>query len=271
MDRLLNNKVAIVTGGGQGIGAAICRTFVKAGARVAVCDIQLEPAQGVVDSLGVAAGDASAFEVDVRDIDAVNHTCRAAVEMFGTVDILVNNAGIDLPQTIETMSHDDWCRVLDINLTGAFNFTRSVIAYMRGRGGGSIVNMSSAAAKRMAYNGGAHYTASKAGLIGFTRHAAVELAAYGIRVNAVCPGPVATPMMEGTSTDIMRLLPLGRWVDPQDVADAVLFFAGPLSKMCTGTNLDVDGGYLITFGIPFEEYFGSRDDSISFTSRDSRD
>jgi len=127
------------------------------------------------------------------------------------------------------------------------------------RGGGGVVNVASIAGKRMSYHGGPDYTAAKSGLLGLTRHTAFELAAYNIRVNAVCPGPVLTPMVEETTTaeeraGTAKMIPLGRWIEPADVAAAVLFLAGPGAAMCTGTTLDVDGGVMVSNRTPYEIY-----------------
>jgi 3-oxoacyl-[acyl-carrier protein] reductase len=148
-----------------------------------------------------------------------------------------------------------------VNLRGPFNGTQAVIPHMRKRGGGAIVNIASVAGRRISFGGGANYSASKAGLLGFTRHAAYELAPDKIRVNAVCPGPTATAFGGGQIPSAEQKaaragkIPLGRMVEPEDIADAVLFLASDMARMCTGIALDVDGGVLISNNIPYEEYF----------------
>ena len=155
----------------------------------------------------------------------------------------------------------DWDRVIAVNLRGPFNGTQAVIPHMKKRGGGAIVNIASVAGRRISFGGGANYTASKAGLLGFTRHAAYELAPDKIRVNAVCPGPTATAFGGGQvpsaerKAERAKKIPLGRMVEPEDIADAVLFLASDMARMCTGIALDVDGGVLISNDIPYEEYF----------------
>ena len=156
-------KVALVTGGGNGIGAATCRGFAAAGAQVAVLDR-----------------------------DAFVRLAEGITEAWGGIDILVNGAGTTVRRMIAEMGAQDWDRVIAVNLTGAFNGIRAVLPHMRARGGGAIVNVASIAGQRISFGGTANYTASKAGLLGLTRHAAYELAPDGIRVNAVCPGPTAT-------------------------------------------------------------------------------
>ena len=263
MSKIFEGRAAIVTGGGQGIGAAICTAFADEGAAVAIADIDGARASTVAASISAKGGTARPFAIDVADPVAVDAVCASVAHGFGGLDVVVNNAGIDISRAVENMPQEDWQRVLDVNLTGPFNFTRASVPYLRRRPGAAIVNVSSLAGKRLAYNGGANYTAAKSGLLGLTRQSALELAAYGIRVNAVCPGPVLTRMMKNVMSqaeidEVLKLLPLGRWVRPDEVADAVLFLAGPGAAMCTGTDIDVDGGFSVTYGIPFEDYFKRR-------------
>jgi len=232
----LTGKIALVTGGGNGIGAASCRALAKSGARVAVIDRDGEAAAKVASEIGGGA---------------TGHA----------LDILVNSAGTITRQTIAEMPSADWDRIIAVNLRGPFNGTQAVIPHMKQRGGGAIVNIASVAGRRISFGGGANYTASKAGLLGLTRHAAYELAPDNIRVNAVCPGPTATAFGGGQipsaerKAERARKIPLGRMVEAADIADAVLFLASDLSRMCTGIALDVDGGVLISNDIPYEEYF----------------
>jgi 3-oxoacyl-[acyl-carrier protein] reductase len=161
------------------------------------------------------------------------------------------------------MGAEDWDRVIAVNLTGAFNGIQAVLPHMRARGGGAIVNIASIAGQRISFGGTANYTASKAGLLGLTRHAAYELAPDGIRVNAVCPGPTATgfggamPTAEAKAVRA-RKIPLGRMCEPEDIADPILFLAGPAARMITGVALTVDGGVLVKNDTPYEEYFRRR-------------
>jgi NAD(P)-dependent dehydrogenase (short-subunit alcohol dehydrogenase family) len=185
-------KVALVTGGGNGIGAATCRAFATAGARVAVLDRAAEAAETVAKEITGRGGNASAHAIDVADRGAFAAAATEIAGAAGGIDILVNGAGTTVRRMIPDMSPEDWDRVIAVNLTGAFNGIQAVLPHMRRRGGGAIVNVASIAGQRISFGGTANYSASKAGLLGLTRHAAYELAPEGIRVNAVCPGPTAT-------------------------------------------------------------------------------
>ena len=256
-------KVALVTGGGNGIGAATCRAFAAAGARVAVLDRDAAAAQAVAAEIKSRSHAAGAHALDVADRAAF---AAAAAEIAGTaggVDILINGAGTTVRRMIPDMSPEDWDRVIAVNLTGAFNGIQAVLPYMRRRGGGAIVNVASIAGQRISFGGTANYTASKAGLLGLTRHAAYELAPDHIRVNAVCPGPTATgfggatPTAETKGARAQRI-PLGRMCEPEDIADPILFLAGHAARMITGVALTVDGGVLVKNDTPYEEYFRRR-------------
>ena len=251
-------KVALVTGGGNGIGAATCRALAKAGARVAVLDLDGAAATVVAAELG---GNATGHGLDVADAAAFAALAGRIGEAEGGIDILVNAAGTITRKTIAAMSQGEWDRVLAVNLRGPFNGIQAVLPHMKARGGGAVVNIASVAGRRISFGGGSNYTASKAGLLGFTRHAAYELAPDRIRVNAVCPGPTATgfgggqiPSPEQKARRAGKI-PLGRMVEPEDIAEAVLFLAGDAARMVTGVALDVDGGVLISNDIPYEEYF----------------
>jgi 3-oxoacyl-[acyl-carrier protein] reductase len=164
---------------------------------------------------------------------------------------------------IGEMGAEDWDRVIAVNLTGAFNGIQAVLPHMRARGGGAIVNIASIAGQRISFGGTANYTASKAGLLGLTRHAAYELAPDRIRVNAVCPGPTATRFggaipTEESKAARARKIPLGRMCEPEDIADPILFLAGDSARMITGVALNVDGGVLIKNDTPYDEYFSRR-------------
>lgn len=251
MTASFEGKIAIVTGGASGIGLATALALQRQGAQVTVFD-------RAPQEVGLRIR-----ELDVSDAVAVQHATQDVARELGGVDILINNAGIGTPVTVESMSPDEWRRVLAVNLDGMFHCTQAVLPAMKRRGGGAIVNVSSLAGKRVSFHGGANYTASKAGVLGFTRHCAFEFAIHRIRVNAVCPGPVLTPMVRAVNSEtqigeIARLVPLGRWVAPEDVAEAILFLASPAAAMCTGTTIDVDGGLMVSNGQPYEEYFARR-------------
>ena len=252
-------KTALVTGGGSGIGAASCRALAAGGARVAVIDRDKAAADRIAAELGSNSG-ASAHQLDVADHDGFARLAGEIAASTGGIDILVNCAGTITQKTIATMSAAEWDRVISVNLGGMFNAIQAVLPHMKARGGGAIVNIASVAGRRISFGGGANYSASKAGVLGLTRHAAYELAPDHIRVNAVCPGPTATPFSGAAPTPEQKAqrakkIPLGRMVEPEDIADAVLFLAGDQSRMCTGIALDVDGGVLISNDIPYEDYF----------------
>lgn len=257
--RRFEGRVALVTGAASGIGAACASAFAAEGARVALFD---RDAHGVA-AMAATLPRALAFVVNVADKRAVTAGFEQLLAAFGELDVLVNNAGVESIRTIEAMPEDDWDRVLDVNLKGAMLCTQAAIPAMRARGGGAIVNIASIAGKRISYNGGASYTASKGGLLALTRHAAFELGIDRIRVTAVCPGPTLTPMIrrhndEAGIARTEKIVPLGRWVMPEDVAEAVLFLASDGAAMCSGTSLDVDGGVLVSNGSSYEEYFARR-------------
>ena len=257
-------KIALVTGGGNGIGAATCRAFAAAGARVAVLDRDAAAAERIAAEITSRNGHAASHAIDVADRDAFARLTEGITEAWGGIDILVNDAGTTVRRMIAEMTTEDWDRVLAVNLTGAFNGIQAVLPHMRARGGGgAIVNIASIAGQRISFGGTANYTASKAGLLGLTRHAAYELAPDGIRVNAVCPGPTATGFGGAMPTEESkavraRKIPLGRMCEPEDIADPILFLAGDSARMITGVALTVDGGVLVKNDTSYEEYFSRR-------------
>ncbi len=256
-------KVAVVTGGGSGIGAATCRAFAIQGAHVAVVDRDGAAAQRVAAEIAGNRGNATAHPLDVTDRQGFSALTAQIAAAAGGIDILVNGAGVTVRRMIAEMGAEDWDRVLAVNLTGAFNGIQAVLPYLRARGGGAIVNIASIAGQRISFGGTANYSASKAGLLGLTRHAAFELAPDHIRVNAVCPGATATgfggamPTAESKAERGAKI-PLGRMCEPEDIADPILFLAGEAARMVTGVALTVDGGLLIKNDTPYEEYFRPR-------------
>jgi NAD(P)-dependent dehydrogenase (short-subunit alcohol dehydrogenase family) len=256
-------KVAVVTGGGNGIGAATCRAFAAHSARVAVLDRDAAAAERVASEITGRGGTATAHAVDVADRQAFSAAAAEIADAVGGIDVLVSGAGTTVRRMISDMTPEDWDRVIAVNLTGAFNGIQAVLPYMRKRGGGAIVNVASIAGQRISFGGTANYSASKAGLLGLTRHAAYELAPEHIRVNAVCPGPTATGFggaipTEETKAARARKIPLGRMCEPEDIADPILFLAGYAARMITGVALTVDGGVLIKNDTPYDEYFRPR-------------
>jgi 3-oxoacyl-[acyl-carrier protein] reductase len=258
-----SGKVAIVTGGGNGIGAATCRAFAAAGAHVAVVDRDSAAAGQVAGEIAGNSGRAMAYPLDVTDRAGFATVAADIAAKAGAIDILVNGAGVTVRRMIAEMGSEDWDRVISVNLTGAFNGIQAALPYLRARGGGAIINIASIAGLRISFGGTANYSASKAGLLGLTRHAAYELAPDHIRVNAVCPGATATafggamPTAEAKA-ERGRKIPLGRMCEPEDIADPILFLAGAAARMITGIALTVDGGLMIKNDTPYEEYFRRR-------------
>jgi NAD(P)-dependent dehydrogenase (short-subunit alcohol dehydrogenase family) len=248
------NKVCVVTGGASGIGAAAARGFAAEGAKVFLLDFDEKLLQETAAQIPGARG----IAVDVSSKASIER----AFKQLDAVHVLVNSAGVIGKVTLQNMTEDEWDRVLDVNLKGTALCTQAAIAPMRKQGGGAVVNVSSMAGKRVSYAGAINYTASKTGVIGFTSHAAFELGAYKIRVNAVCPGPTMTGMTKKSTPERIAAtaarIPLGRWVSAEDVANAILFLASDEAAMCTGTALDVDGGILVSNGSSYEEYFSTR-------------
>lgn len=240
-------KVALVTGAGQGIGRAIALGLAGEGADVGVNDLNLELAENTAKEIRAIGSKAMAIQANVAIEKEVEVMVARMVNEWGGIDILVNNAGTGRPMMVEDMDKSEWDRILDINLGGVFNCSRAVIPAIKARGGGKIINIASLAGKTMSYHGGADYTASKAAVLGFTRHLAFELGPYGINVNAICPGVVMTPLVEAHSTLEMResvksRTPTRDLVKPEDIADAVIFLASKKARMITGSTIDVDGG-----------------------------
>ena len=242
-----SGKVAVVTGGGQGMGRAVASRFVEGGAKVVVNDKNGDAAQRTVDTLGSCAVAAPGDVTVKADVDAV---VRQAMDAFGSIDILINNAGILFSTTLEDMEEEEWDLVIDVNMKGTYLFTRAVLPVMKRAGWGRIVNFSSTAGKAVSTLGGPHYTAAKAGVLGLTRAAAKEFAPYGITVNAVCPGLVNTEMVQQNVAPerldaYLASFPISRICDPSEVAELVAFLASDRAAYITGASLDINGGDLM--------------------------
>jgi 3alpha(or 20beta)-hydroxysteroid dehydrogenase len=246
----LAGKVAIVTGGGAGIGRGIARGFSAFGARVAILELLPERARAVAAEIQAAGGTALALPTDVRDGQAVESAVAATCERFGGVDVLVNNAGIDLAKRFELTTLEDWERVVAINQTGVFLGMRTVArAMIAANRGGSIINISSVAGME-GVKGRAAYGSTKWAVRGMTKTGAIEWGDRGIRVNSIHPGIIETPMTAGlrafTDADVRarteRTIPLGRVGQPIDIAYMALFLASDESAYCSGQEFVVDGG-----------------------------
>jgi len=242
----LVDKVAIVTGSAQGIGSAIVTGFAKEGAKVVVADLDVAKARGLVEELKEVGAELCAVDVDVSREESVKSLIGETLHTFGRIDILVNNAGIYPASPIMEMSEAEWDRVLDTNLVGNFLCSRAVIPHMRSSGSGRIISLTSTVAFKGAKNG-AHYAASKAGIIGLVKTLALELASDGITVNALCPGVTETAQSRAhQSEEGLRSLganiPLGRVGQPQDMAGPAIFLASESAAFITGQSVVVSGG-----------------------------
>ncbi|NQT84701.1 3-oxoacyl-[acyl-carrier-protein] reductase [bacterium] len=245
---LLEGKNAVVTGGAAGIGRAIAQAFAAEGAGVAICDLDYDGAKKAAEEIRSDGAIAKAYETDVSDWESVMQVAEKALEDFGVIDILVNNAGITRDNLIIRMSDEEWNDVLDVNLKGVFNFTKAFVPGMLRRRSGKIISIASVVGI-MGNAGQANYAASKAGIIGFTKSLARELAPRRINVNAIAPGFIKTGMTEVLGEEqksaLSERIPLSRLGEPEDVARSALFLASELSDYITGQVLVVDGGMVM--------------------------
>ena len=246
---MLEGKVAVVTGASGGIGRAIALAFGKAGASVAVHYNGNEAkAAAVKAEIEEAGGKAEIFRCNVADFDACSDFIKSVVKTFGKIDILVNNAGITRDGLVMGMSEEDFDAVIDTHLKGSFNCIRFASRQMMRKKYGRIINITSVSG--VAGNAGqANYSASKAGLIGLTKSVAKELASRNITANAIAPGFVKTEMTDVLSDEVkeaaMKQIPLGRFAEPEDIANAAVFLASDMASYITGQVLLVDGGMVM--------------------------
>ncbi|HWK65823.1 MAG TPA: SDR family NAD(P)-dependent oxidoreductase [Rhizobiaceae bacterium] len=246
MELGLNGKVAIITGGGRGIGRAICERFAAEGAHVVVADIDGEAARSVAQAIGRQGVRAVGARCDVTDAGSVEQLVRAAEDAFGTIDVLVNNAGFTRDMRIGKMSEADWDSVVDVVLKGAFHCTKAVLPTMIERNAGRIINISSRA--HLGNPGQANYSAAKAGILGFTRAMSLEVGRHFITVNAVAPGIVETdavrslPHFDKIRANAEKTVAIPRMGQVSDVSDAVAFLASERAGYISGEVLHVTGG-----------------------------
>ena len=243
----LNDKVAIVTGASRGIGRAIAWSLAAEGAKVVVNYASSSTAaQQIVDQITEAGGEAIAVGADVSKAEQVDALFNQTIEKFGRIDVLVNNAGITRDTLLLRMKPEDWQAVIDLNLTGVFLCTRAASKVMLKQRSGRIINIASVAGQ-MGNPGQANYSAAKAGVIGFTKTVAKELASRSITVNAVAPGFIATDMTSNLkSEEILKFIPLGRYGEPEEIAGMVRFLAADsAAAYITGQVFNVDGGMVM--------------------------
>jgi 3-oxoacyl-(acyl-carrier-protein) reductase len=245
----LKDKVALITGAGSGIGEATALRFSEEGAKVVINDVNMESANRVLETIKKQGGDAMVLKADISQKNEVDGMVEQIIEHFGKLDILVNNAGINRDAFAKKMTEEQWDSVIAINLKGTFLCCQAAIAAMSKQNSGRIINTSSIGA--LGNMGQANYAASKSGVIGLTKTLALECARYKITVNAVAPGATKTPMTVKMPEDIIQMItdkiPLGRWAEPDEIANLHAFLASDEAGYITGQIIFVDGG--ISVGI----------------------
>ena len=244
----LSSRVAIVTGSARGIGRAIASKLAEHGAWVVITDLDASLAEEVAQEIKARMGQAIAVTADISLPEEVKRLVELTISAYGKIDILVNNAGIVRDQLLLRMSDEDWDRVLDTNLKGAFLCTRAVLRYMIKQRWGRIINIASVSGL-VGNVGQANYASAKAGLIGLTKATAKEVASRGITVNALAPGYIDTEMTQRLSDnlkqELLKQIPIGYWGSPEDVAQAVVFLASSEARYITGQVLNIDGGMVM--------------------------
>jgi cyclopentanol dehydrogenase len=245
----LAGKVALISGGARGMGAAEARLFAREGARVVIADVLDTEARAVEADVAAKGGEVASVRLDVTREAEWEQAVALAVARFGRLDVLVNNAGIGAAGRVEDTTADAWDQVMDVNAKGVFLGTKAAIPAMRRAGGGSIVNISSQLGLVGMDDSSPQYTASKGAVRLLTKTTALQYAREGIRCNSVHPGPIVTPMTERRRADpavyqrMLSRIPLGRYGQPEEVAYAVLYLASDESAFVTGSELVIDGGW----------------------------
>ncbi|MCZ6677677.1 MAG: 3-oxoacyl-ACP reductase FabG [Candidatus Poribacteria bacterium] len=237
----LKDRVAIVTGGGQGIGRAVCHVFAREGANVIIAEYNQENGASVAAEVQALGVQSRAIQTDVSSSDSVSSMVAQTRDAFGRIDILVNNAGIFSYTRIEDCTEEEWDRMMAVNLKGPFLCSKAVMPVMKEQKFGRIINLGSLAGQVGGLVASAPYSASKAGVMCLTKSLARVLGEYGITVNSIAPGVVATDMAKN-HPDMTAQMPLGRLAEPVEIANAILFFASEEGSYVTGATLDVNGG-----------------------------
>ncbi|MEY4424431.1 MAG: 3-oxoacyl-ACP reductase FabG [Actinomycetota bacterium] len=241
---LLDGKVAVITGAGGALGAAMAIRFLEEGAKLVLTDVSQPRLEAMLQELNVGAR-AIAVVADATNETDTNKIVTEATAAFSTIDVWINNAGLARDATMRKMTVDDFDLVIDVHLKGAWLGTRAAADWMRDNGGGSIINVSSISGK-VGNPGQTNYSAAKAGMVGLTKAAAKEVGFAGVRVNAIQPGLINSPMLDAMPEKVQesRLseIPLGRFGEPTEVADVVVFLASDMSRYMTGTVLEISGG-----------------------------
>jgi len=244
------DNVAIITGSARGIGKRMAEKLASEGAHVVISDVNEASAQRTADEIEADFGvTAACVAADISQMDHIRYLIDSTVKQFERIDILVNNAGICPLNNIEDITLEEWNQVLSVNLTAVFFCCQAVMPVMKQQRSGKILNMASIAGKVGGVASGAHYSASKAGVVCLTKVFAKTLAPYGVRVNAIAPGPVETEMVKDFSDEAMKILveqaPLGRIADTDDIAEGALFLLSDAARHITGEILDINGGLLM--------------------------
>lgn len=244
----LENKIAIITGGAQGIGKAAVKKFAEEGAIVIIWDVNEEKASATISEFKNISTSIEFQKVDVTKLESVSEAAKQIIEKYNKIDILINNAGITRDASFLKMTPEQWQQVIDVNLTGVFNCTKAVAPYMVEKLYGKIVNTSSVVGLYGNF-GQTNYVATKSGIIGMTKVWARELGRKGINVNAVAPGFIATELVSTVPEKVLDMLkertPLGKLGEPEDIANAYLFLASDEAKYINGAVLSVDGGLVL--------------------------
>lgn len=246
----LNGKVAVITGSARGIGKSIGRLFASEGAKILLVDVDYEKGEQTANELRGSGFDAAFLRADISDHEDVEKIVSFAKTKYGSIHVFCQNAAVFLPTALEEMTEETWDRVISVNLKGTFLTVKACIPVMKAQNYGSIVITSSITGPRVGCPGLAHYSASKAGIIGFMKTAAIELAKYNITINAIEPGEILTEQMkevngeEGIRT-LLQSIPLQRIGDPLDVAYTALFLASDEARYITGQSIVVDGGVIL--------------------------